>query len=76
MAIHLHVNNKNLDDQKESELHFMPCKIQGDEAAKVSSFFKPYIHKVDEECEYNQIQKISLELFYSNIQLKMQICEN
>ncbi|KAH0955461.1 hypothetical protein HN011_007806 [Eciton burchellii] len=49
MAIRLHVNNKNLDDQKESELHFMPCKIQGDEPAKVSSFFKPYIHKIDEE---------------------------
>ncbi|XP_025158584.1 ribonuclease H2 subunit C isoform X3 [Harpegnathos saltator] len=27
----------------------MPCKIHGDESAKVSSFFKPYMRKVDEE---------------------------
>ncbi|XP_020290648.1 ribonuclease H2 subunit C [Pseudomyrmex gracilis] len=48
MRLRLHVN-KNLNNQEESELHLMPCKIHGDEPVKVSSFFKPYIHKVDEE---------------------------
>lgn len=48
MAIRLHVNN-NSTDQKESELHLLPCKIHGDESAKVSSFFKPYIRKISDE---------------------------
>jgi len=51
MAIRLHINNNDLVNQKKSELHFMPCKIHGDEAAKVSSFFKPYIRKIDKECK-------------------------
>ncbi|KYN15333.1 Ribonuclease H2 subunit C [Trachymyrmex cornetzi] len=49
MVTRLHINEKDLVDRDESELHFMPCKIQGDEAANVSSFFKPYIRKLDEE---------------------------
>jgi len=48
MVTRLHVNDKDLADLDECELHFMPCKIHGDEAANVSSYFKPYIHKVDE----------------------------
>ncbi|XP_032681238.1 ribonuclease H2 subunit C [Odontomachus brunneus] len=48
MAVRLHIN-KDPASQKDSELHLMPCKIHGDESAKVSSFFKPYIRKVDEE---------------------------
>lgn len=51
MAIRLHINNQDLVDKKESELHLMPCKIHGDEAAKVSSFFKPHIRKIDKECK-------------------------
>ncbi|XP_011067536.1 PREDICTED: ribonuclease H2 subunit C isoform X2 [Acromyrmex echinatior] len=49
MVTRLHINEKDLVNRDESELHFMPCKIHGDEAANVSSFFKPYIRKLDEE---------------------------
>lgn len=49
MVTRLHVNGKDLADRDGSELHFMPCKIHGDEAANVSSFFKPYVRRVDEE---------------------------
>ncbi|XP_029165484.1 ribonuclease H2 subunit C [Nylanderia fulva] len=49
MAIRLHMNKEDLAKQEESELHLMPCKIHGDEAANVSSYLKPYIRKVDEE---------------------------
>ncbi|XP_070162629.1 ribonuclease H2 subunit C [Polyergus mexicanus] len=49
MAIRLHINEEDLAKQEESELHFMPCKIHGDEVANVSSYFKPYIYKIDEE---------------------------
>lgn len=51
MVTRLHINEKDLVNRDESELHFMPCKIHGDEAANVSSFFKPYIRKLDEECK-------------------------
>jgi len=50
MVTRLHINNKDLVDRDEPKLHLMPCKIYGDEAANVSSFFKPYIRKTDEEC--------------------------
>lgn len=48
MAIRLHIN-ENFARKKESDLHLMPCKIHGDETAKVSSYFKPYIRKTDGE---------------------------
>lgn len=51
MAIRLHINKEDLTKQEESELHLMPCKIHGDQAANVSSYFKPYICKIDEERE-------------------------
>lgn len=64
MRLRLHVN-KNLNNQEESELHLMPCKIHGDEPVKVSSFFKPYIRKVDEEREsVKEIFKHTLPLFF------------
>lgn len=49
MAIRLHMNKEDLAKQEESELHLVPCKIHGDETANVSSYFKPYIRRVDEE---------------------------
>ncbi|KAL6437006.1 hypothetical protein ACFW04_004967 [Cataglyphis niger] len=49
MAIRLHINKENLAKQEESELHLMPCKIHGNQAANVSSYFKPYICEIDEE---------------------------
>lgn len=52
MVTRLHVNNEDLVDRDESELHLMPCKIHGDQAAKVSSYFKPYMREIDEECEW------------------------
>ncbi|XP_011136058.1 ribonuclease H2 subunit C isoform X1 [Harpegnathos saltator] len=48
MAVRLHIS-KDPTCQRDSEVHLMPCKIHGDESAKVSSFFKPYMRKVDEE---------------------------
>lgn len=50
MAVRLHINQKDLAKQ-ESELHLMPCKIHGDQAANVSSYFKSFIRKIDEERE-------------------------
>ncbi|XP_011630478.1 LOW QUALITY PROTEIN: ribonuclease H2 subunit C [Pogonomyrmex barbatus] len=49
MVTRLYINDKDLVDREESVLHLMPCKIYGDEAANVSSFFKPYIRKIDEK---------------------------
>ncbi|GAB1865787.1 Ribonuclease H2 subunit C [Camponotus japonicus] len=49
MAIRLHINKKDLAKQEESELHLMPCKIHGDQAANVSSYFESSIRKIDEE---------------------------
>ncbi|XP_012272325.1 ribonuclease H2 subunit C isoform X2 [Orussus abietinus] len=43
MAVHLHIKSEFIEGEKESVLHLMPCKINGDEAAKVSSYFTPYI---------------------------------
>ncbi|XP_011348158.1 ribonuclease H2 subunit C isoform X1 [Ooceraea biroi] len=61
MAIRLHINHKNLDNQKESELHLMPCKIHGDECAKVSSFFKPYIREINDEYYYGSFRGYLLQ---------------
>ncbi|XP_071578590.1 ribonuclease H2 subunit C [Temnothorax nylanderi] len=47
MVTRLHINDKDLVD-RDAELHFMPCKIHGDETANVSSYFKPYIRRIDE----------------------------
>lgn len=51
MSIHMHFNKEEIPE-KESVLHLMPCKIHGDESAKVSSYFEPYIRQENEECEY------------------------
>ncbi|XP_017876794.1 ribonuclease H2 subunit C [Ceratina calcarata] len=48
MAIRLHMKH-DLSKEKESVLHLMPCKIRGNEPAKVSDFFTPYIRKIDDE---------------------------
>lgn len=50
MAIHMHFNKEEIPE-KESVLHLMPCKIHGDESAKVSSYFEPYIRKENDECK-------------------------
>lgn len=50
MAIRLHVN-KDLPNKQKSTLHLLPCKIHGDQPAKVSSYFEPCIRKIDEESE-------------------------
>ncbi|XP_072746367.1 ribonuclease H2 subunit C [Anoplolepis gracilipes] len=49
MAIRLHNNKEDLAKKDESELHLIPCKIHGDQAANVSSYLNPYIRKIDEE---------------------------
>ncbi|XP_076176414.1 ribonuclease H2 subunit C isoform X2 [Ptiloglossa arizonensis] len=51
MAIRLHMKH-DLSEAKENILHLMPCKIHGDESANVSSYFTPYIRKIDDE-HYN-----------------------
>ncbi|XP_043253222.1 ribonuclease H2 subunit C [Colletes latitarsis] len=51
MAIRLHMKH-DLSEAKENVLHLMPCKIHGDESANVSSYFTPYIRKIDDE-HYN-----------------------
>ncbi|KAL2731980.1 ribonuclease H2 subunit C [Vespula squamosa] len=51
MAVRLHVNN-DLCEEKDSVIHLMPCKIHGDGPANVSSFFQPFIRKIDNE-NYN-----------------------
>lgn len=48
MAIRLHMKH-DLSKQEESVLHLMPCKICGDEPAKVADFFTPFIRKIDDE---------------------------
>lgn len=52
MAIHLHMKN-DLPEGKGRVLHLMPCKIHGDESANVSSYFAPYIRKIDDERKFN-----------------------
>lgn len=76
MSVRLHVNNKKPDNQEECELHLMPCKIQGDEPAKVSSFFEPYIRKIDDECEYCQPQNWRSLSFCTQIQLNLHVSKN
>ncbi|XP_012260876.1 ribonuclease H2 subunit C [Athalia rosae] len=49
MAIHLNLKKELLSNETESVLHLMPCDIHGDEAAHVSSYFTPYIRKLDDE---------------------------
>ncbi|XP_043477755.1 ribonuclease H2 subunit C [Leptopilina heterotoma] len=49
MSIHMHFNKEEIPE-KESVLHLMPCKIHGDESAKVSSYFEPYIRQENDEC--------------------------
>ncbi|XP_015605875.1 ribonuclease H2 subunit C [Cephus cinctus] len=49
MAIHLHIKKETLESEKESVLHLMPCKIDGDETAKVSKYFTPYISEVNDD---------------------------
>ncbi|XP_036148819.1 uncharacterized protein LOC105833460 [Monomorium pharaonis] len=61
MVIRLHVNNEDLIDRDESELHFMPCKIHGDETANISSYFKPYIHSTEEEYYNSSFRGYSLQ---------------
>ncbi|XP_076376008.1 ribonuclease H2 subunit C [Megalopta genalis] len=51
MAIRLHVK-QDISGTKENVLHLMPCKIHGNESANVSTYFKPYIRKVDDN-HYN-----------------------
>ncbi|KAG6804501.1 ribonuclease H2 subunit C [Apis mellifera caucasica] len=73
MAIRLHMNH-DLSKEKQKVLHLMPCKIYGDEFANVSSYFTPYIHKMDNE-HYNssfrgyplQGKKITIPFGYKGI---------
>lgn len=57
MAIRLHMNH-DLSEEKQKVLHLMPCKIYGDEFANVSSYFTPYIHKVDNERKFIKFESI------------------
>ena len=54
MAVHLHFKKEDIVD-KEPIMHLMPCKIQGDESAKVSSYFEPYIRPENDECKYFEV---------------------
>ncbi|XP_078041934.1 ribonuclease H2 subunit C [Augochlora pura] len=51
MAIRLHVK-QDISEMKENVLHLMPCKIDGNEPANVSTCFEPHIRKIDDE-HYN-----------------------
>ncbi|XP_076677109.1 ribonuclease H2 subunit C [Andrena cerasifolii] len=51
MAIRLHMKH-DLSEEKENVMHLMPCKIHGNESANVSSYFTPYVQKIDDE-NYN-----------------------
>lgn len=49
MAINIRMNEKKVDDVEKVKVHYMPCKIQGDEEAKVSSYFETYIRKTEDD---------------------------
>lgn len=69
MAIRLHMNH-DLSKEKQKVLHLMPCKIYGDEFANVSSYFTPYIHKMDNERKFIKFEStvnkyICLYIYFS-----------
>ena len=51
MSINLHMKKENMTQDKEPELHSIPCKIHADDSANVATYFKPYIQSIDEECK-------------------------
>lgn len=51
MAIRLHMKH-DLSEEKENVMHLMPCKIHGNESANVSSYFTPYVQKIDDESKF------------------------